>query len=133
MGEHKDWCSVSLVFQDSVGGLEAEIRSGEWMRIPPKSGSIVLNLGLMMEVWSGGHYRATTHRVRLLSSTSTLLRQSCGVFLQGDEETPSVPIVPKKENWQPHYPYTENETTLEYLHKIVAQEFNIPQIKKVGE
>ena len=59
MQEHKDWGTLTLLIQDKVGGLEAKTRNGQWVPVTPIDGSIILNAGLMLEMWSGGLFPAT--------------------------------------------------------------------------
>ncbi|XP_021955148.1 1-aminocyclopropane-1-carboxylate oxidase [Folsomia candida] len=85
LGEHNDWGTVTFLVQDSVGGLEAKKTNGDWISVPPIENSIILNAGLMLEMWSGGHFPATFHRVRLLKSQAKTVRQSIGFFVQPTE------------------------------------------------
>jgi isopenicillin N synthase-like dioxygenase len=62
-GEHLDSGFVTLLQQDSVGGLQARSRDGEWIDVPPLDHSLVVNFGKLLERWSGGRIRATEHRV----------------------------------------------------------------------
>lgn len=59
LGEHNDWGTLTFLVQDSAGGLEAKKTNGEWIPVPPIPNSIVLNAGLMLEMWTGGHFPAT--------------------------------------------------------------------------
>ena len=63
-GEHTDSGGLTLLVQDQAGGLQALGMDGAtWHDVPPVPGSVVVNLGDLMELWSGGIYRATPHRV----------------------------------------------------------------------
>ena len=63
-GEHTDSGGLTLLVQDSVGGLQVLGMDGvSWHDVPPAAGSVIVNLGDLMELWSGGRYRATPHRV----------------------------------------------------------------------
>jgi isopenicillin N synthase-like dioxygenase len=59
LNEHNDWGTVTFLVQDHIGGLEAKKTTGEWVPVPPIKDSIVLNAGLMLEMWSGGNFPAT--------------------------------------------------------------------------
>ncbi|OXA51656.1 2-oxoglutarate-Fe(II) type oxidoreductase ppzD [Folsomia candida] len=120
LNEHNDWGTVTFLVQDSVGGLEAKKTNGDWIPVPPIENSIVLNAGLMLEMWSGGHFPATGHRVRLLKSQAKTVRQSIGFFVQPDGESNCIPLVPEKKDWHPAYPKVDKETHFEYFRNRVA-------------
>ncbi len=63
-GEHTDSGGLTLLVQDNVGGLQVlDLDRTTWHDVPPVAGSVIVNLGDLMELWSGGLYRATPHRV----------------------------------------------------------------------
>lgn len=60
---HTDSGFITLLAQDGVPGLQARLRSGEWVDVPPLEGTLVVNFGQVLERWSAGRIRATEHRV----------------------------------------------------------------------
>ena len=62
-GAHSDYGSVTLLFQDRVGGLEVQSPRGTWVRATPIPGAIVVNAGDLLSRWSNGRVRSTRHRV----------------------------------------------------------------------
>lgn len=60
---HTDSGFVTLLAQDGVPGLQARLRSGEWVDVPPLEGTLAVNFGQVLEQWSAGRIRATEHRV----------------------------------------------------------------------
>ena len=60
---HTDPGVLTLLLQDMTGGLQTYTREGEWIDVPPASGTIVVNLGDAMQVLSNDRYRAAIHRV----------------------------------------------------------------------
>lgn len=63
VGEHTDYGVLTLLLQDDSGGLQVRARSGEWVDAPPVDGTLVVNIGDMLETWTSGRYRAAPHRV----------------------------------------------------------------------
>ncbi len=62
-GEHVDSGLVTLLQQDTVGGLQARSSAGDWIDVSPRDDALVVNFGKLLERWSGGRIRATEHRV----------------------------------------------------------------------
>lgn len=63
-GAHTDWGSLTVLLQDGSPGLEVRNADGEWILATPVPGTFVINIGQMMERFTGGIYRANLHRVR---------------------------------------------------------------------
>ena len=63
VGPHTDSGYLSLLLQDDVGGLQVQNQSGEWIDAPPIDGTIVVNLGEMLQLATSGYFLATPHRV----------------------------------------------------------------------
>ncbi|RDB21864.1 hypothetical protein Hypma_011153 [Hypsizygus marmoreus] len=66
---HTDFGSLTILFQDDVGGLEVEDphSPGRFVSVqpaPPVPGSIVVNAGDFLMRWSNDTIRSTAHRVR---------------------------------------------------------------------
>ena len=60
---HTDPGVLTLLLQDDAGGLQTHSRDDGWIDVPPEAGTIVVNLGDAMQVWSNDTYRAAVHRV----------------------------------------------------------------------
>lgn len=60
---HTDPGVLTLLLQDMTGGLQAHSRSEGWIDVPPEHGTIVVNLGDAMQVWTNDKYRSAVHRV----------------------------------------------------------------------
>ncbi|KAG0559587.1 hypothetical protein KC19_10G116200 [Ceratodon purpureus] len=63
VGPHSDTGFLSLLLQDNVGGLQARTVDGAWIDVPPVEGTLVVNLGEMLQLATHGYYLATVHRV----------------------------------------------------------------------
>jgi isopenicillin N synthase-like dioxygenase len=62
VGEHTDYGLLTILQQDTSGGLQVKINS-EWIAAPPIAGSFVCNIGDMLDRMTGGYYLSTPHRV----------------------------------------------------------------------
>lgn len=63
VGEHTDYGLLTLLLQDEVPGLQVHTPEG-WLDAPPIPGTLVCNIGDMLDRLTGGLYRSTPHRVR---------------------------------------------------------------------
>ncbi|PSN15319.1 isopenicillin N synthase family oxygenase [filamentous cyanobacterium CCT1] len=64
-GAHSDYGTLTLLFQDGVGGLEVLSAAGNWIAAPAIPGAVLINTGDLTERWSNGVFRSTRHRVSL--------------------------------------------------------------------
>ncbi|CAN6298228.1 unnamed protein product [Urochloa humidicola] len=60
--EHEDSNCITFIFQDGVGGLEG-LKNGRWVPAEHVDGSIIVNIGDVMQVLSNGKLKSATHRV----------------------------------------------------------------------
>lgn len=68
ISEHTDFGTITLLFQDSVGGLEIEDQGhpGHYYPVPFETKSeMILNIGDCLQRWSNDKLRSTSHRVML--------------------------------------------------------------------
>jgi isopenicillin N synthase-like dioxygenase len=63
VGTHKDYGFITLLLQDSVGGLQVARADGTFLDVPPMPEAFVVNLGELLEVATDGYLKATSHRV----------------------------------------------------------------------
>ncbi len=62
-GAHSDYGYLTILAQDSVGGLQVQNRAGTWIDAKPVPGAYVCNIGDMMAQWTNDRFAATQHRV----------------------------------------------------------------------
>jgi isopenicillin N synthase-like dioxygenase len=62
-GAHTDYGCLTMLAQDSAGGLQVRAKDGTWIAAPPVQNSFVVNIGDMLERWSNGVFTSTLHRV----------------------------------------------------------------------
>lgn len=71
VGEHTDYGLLTLLAQDANGGLQVKTRSG-WIEAPPIPGTLVCNIGDMLDRLTGGLYCSTPHRAKNISGRGRL-------------------------------------------------------------
>ncbi|TMA13183.1 MAG: isopenicillin N synthase family oxygenase [Deltaproteobacteria bacterium] len=62
-GAHTDFGGLSLLFQDGEGGLEIQGPEGVWIAAPALPGMAIVNTGDLIERWTNGQFRSSSHRV----------------------------------------------------------------------
>ena len=63
VGPHTDFGVLTVLCQDSVGGLQVEDINGDWIHAPPIDGALIVNVGDLLARWTDGAYKSTPHRV----------------------------------------------------------------------
>lgn len=60
---HKDSSAFTVLFPDPAGGLMICDRRGEWSEVAAPDNACVVNIGDVLEHWTGGHFVSTPHKV----------------------------------------------------------------------
>lgn len=100
VGSHKDVGALTLLypepgstgFQVETEGVDGNI---EWLDIDPIPGHLLVNIGELLEVATGGYLKATVHRVRPPAAGTD--RVSLPFFLNPgyDHALPTIPLSPE--------------------------------------
>jgi len=62
-GAHSDYGLLTLLLQDSIGGLQVLSNDNSWINASPLQGSLVVNIGDCVQFMSNGVFKATKHKV----------------------------------------------------------------------
>ncbi|EEH49576.1 uncharacterized protein PADG_05655 [Paracoccidioides brasiliensis Pb18] len=62
-GEHSDYGTITLLFQDSRGGLQVRSPQGTFIDAVPIADTIVVNAGDLLARWANDQIKSTLHRV----------------------------------------------------------------------
>ena len=61
---HKDTDAFTILVPDKVGGLMVRTRNQqEWIEVDAPDDALVVNIGDLLELWSGGYFVSTPHKV----------------------------------------------------------------------
>lgn len=87
-GEHSDYGSITLLFQDSVGGLEVLPVNGTYTPARPIPGTVLVNIGDLMQRWTADKLISTKHRVLIPDEErkQRIVRRSLAFFVHPDSE-----------------------------------------------
>lgn len=132
VGEHTDYGLLTMLWQDSSGGLEVKSEGG-WIPAPPIENSFVCNIGDMLDRMTRGLYRSTPHRVRNVASHDRL---SFPFFFDPNFESVPKPIEglnvdlqdDKNSRWDKASVHEWNGTYGDYLLNKVSKVF--PELRK---
>ena len=81
---HTDFGVLTMLLQDSSGGLQVRSKSGGWIEAPPIPNTLVCNIGDLLAQWSNNRFASTIHRV--INRTSSA-RYSIPVFFDPHTDT----------------------------------------------
>ena len=104
-GAHSDYGSLTLLFQDGVGGLEVQTTSGEWIAVPPIPGTVLVNTGDLMQRWTNHIFCSTKHRVMIPNDERVKQsRYSVAFFCHPNNDTEIACLQSCSQQQSPIYP-----------------------------
>lgn len=120
IGSHTDYECFTLLFA-TTPGLQIVDKQGKWKDLPLIDGTLIMNIGDMMEIMSNGRYVATRHRVKKVAQE----RYSFALFHACDYDHVVEPVVPGE---APRYAplkggehlYNQTAQTFAYLKQRIA-------------
>ncbi|XP_034251330.1 2-oxoglutarate-dependent dioxygenase htyE-like isoform X2 [Thrips palmi] len=93
-GEHTDCGTLSILAQDSEGGLEVQTADKQWARVGHLPGALLINTGDVMSAWTCNRYAPTLQRVIVPEQPKVRARgrHAVGFLVQPDNDTLICPI-----------------------------------------
>ncbi|XP_062918017.1 uncharacterized protein LOC134353695 isoform X1 [Mobula hypostoma] len=82
-GEHSDFGTFTLLFQDKNGGLEVNSRSGQYITAPYIPNTVLFNIANILQRWTSDRWTSTKHRVPIPQTEDAMnrTRQSLAFFV----------------------------------------------------
>jgi isopenicillin N synthase-like dioxygenase len=81
---HADYSAFTVLLQDRSGGLQARNSAGDWIDVTPKEGTLVVNIGNVLQRWTNDLYSSTLHRALHIGNDP---RISAAFFVYPDAAT----------------------------------------------
>ena len=87
LGAHQDYSGITLLWQDSTGGLEILTPQQEWIGIDIPSGYIGIIASELMQRWSGETLHGAPHRVQITNvQQAHMARYSIAFFCETNHD-----------------------------------------------
>jgi len=80
MGAHSDYTTFTVLHADSVAGLQIIDTNGKWIDVVPTPGSLLMNVGDLLAIWTNDVWPSTLHRVVPMSGGAAPRRRSIAYF-----------------------------------------------------
>jgi isopenicillin N synthase-like dioxygenase len=105
-GAHTDYGTLTILRQDTVGGLEVLGPAGTWAGVEPVPGAFVVNIGDLMARWTNDRWRSTLHRVTDPPDASAAARRQSMPYFQNAGWSAEISCLPTclEPGGQPRYP-----------------------------
>lgn len=87
---HTDYGTLTVLYQDPIGGLQVRTNAGEWVIAHPIPGTLVINVGDLLGRWTNDRFQSTPHRVVNASGRERL---SIAAFVDPDFDMLIEPVV----------------------------------------
>ncbi|XP_013391379.1 UPF0676 protein C1494.01 isoform X1 [Lingula anatina] len=99
IGEHADYVTLTLLFQDDQGGLEVKTKDGTWCPVLPVPGTVGVFVDLLLQRWTADKLKATVHRV-IMPGGKCPARQSIIQLIAPDDDV-EVKCVDGSDTYEP--------------------------------
>ena len=105
-GAHEDINLLTILPSANEPGLQVKAKDGTWMDVPCDFGTLIINIGDMLQEASGGYFPSTSHRV---------------INPEGADKTKSRISLPLFLHPKPEVVLSERHTAKSYLHERLVE------------
>jgi len=105
-GAHEDINLLTILPSANEPGLQVKAKDGTWMNVPCDFGTLIVNIGDMLQEASGGYFPSTSHRV---------------INPEGADKTKSRISLPLFLHPKPEVVLSERHTAKSYLHERLVE------------
>lgn len=90
LAEHTDYGTLTLLFQDHIGGLQIKNRDGTYIDAHPIKDTVLVNVADLLQYWTGGVLKSTPHRIIGTSNAESRssVRRSIAFFVHPTSDLP---------------------------------------------
>ncbi|KAL6574917.1 hypothetical protein OROMI_012202 [Orobanche minor] len=126
---HSDYGFLTLLLQDRVKGLQIQ-HQHNWVTVQPVPGSLVVNVGDHLEIFSNGRYKSVLHRVVVNSTDCRISVASLHSFPFASTVRPSEKLV--TDTNPRRYKDTDYASFLDYLTSGDSTKKNFLESRKLN-
>ena len=105
-GAHEDINLLTILPSANEPGLQVKAKDGSWMDVPCDFGTLIVNIGDMLQEASGGYFPSTSHRV---------------INPEGADKTKSRISLPLFLHPKPEVVLSDRHTAKSYLHERLVE------------
>ncbi|KAI0372146.1 thymine dioxygenase [Pilatotrama ljubarskyi] len=125
IGAHSDFGTITLLFQDDIGGLQVEEpgRPGKFIYVPPVPGAMIVNAGDFLQQLTNDRIRSAVHRVQAppgMKDGLTPDRYSIAYFCSTDFDIAVECLPGTSEHGKKREPITAGEYIMKKLEAVFA-------------
>jgi len=91
MGAHSDYTTFTILLADPVPGLQIVGESG-WVDVVPQPGSVLLNVGDLLAMYTNDEWPSTLHRVVPMAAGAAPTRRTVAYFHYPDLDVEVAPL-----------------------------------------
>jgi len=123
MGQHEDGTMLTILYHENPANGEEHLQvkcDGEWQAAPAREGTLLINIGQLLEIVTNGRLKATRHRVVMPEKPEGSYRISL-VFYCNPNHDSVFEVLPSclREGQKPRR-FDYQEYVSEYIAKAVA-------------